>query len=145
MTMRKTIYFSGILSSNLIMFGSLFLIMHWPGANILLSCGCLLFCFFFLPIALMNSYKEREKNKYMVLHIVTFIVFSISVLSILFTIEHWPYSKTLLMISLPLPFVLFLPVYIYEMRKENKTNSTYIPLMFGLVFIAVFSVLLTLK
>jgi hypothetical protein len=144
--MKKSIYFPGIVCTTLMLFGCMFKIMHWPGANIMLILSVFLFCFYFLPVALIANYKGQESPKNRSLHIVTFVVFFICVMGVLFKVMHWPGAGMLLIISLPLPFVLFLPVYLYSTRNEKKENNiNFLGLMFGLTFLAVFSVLLALS
>ena len=104
--MKKSIYISGIACVNLLMLGCMFKIQHWPGAGILLTFSVLLFCIVFLPVSLINSYKEIA-GKSPWLHVVTFIVFFIGMLSILFKTQHWPGASMFLLIGMPLPFVLF--------------------------------------
>ena len=142
--MKKLIYISGILSANLMMFGSLFKLMHWPLASILLVSAVFIFCFIFLPSALISSYKSESIKKYKLLSFVTFIVFFTGVVSILFKIQHWPYSHEIIYFALPLPFILFMPVYFFETRKEKNESDNIMAVMMGLTFLAVFSVLLTL-
>jgi hypothetical protein len=142
--MKKLIYISGIISANLMMFGSLFKIMRWPFASILLVCAVIIFCFIFLPSALISCYKSESIRKYKLLSFVTFIVFFTGVISILFKIQHWPYANGLMFIALPLPFILFMPVYFFETRKEKNESDNILAVMMGLTFLAVFSVLLTL-
>jgi hypothetical protein len=144
--MKKSIYISGIVSANLLMFGSLFKVQHWPGAGILIVAAILLFCFHFLPAALISSYKNQEEKKFKLLHFVTFIVFFTSMMGVLFKVMHWPGAGIFLLIGLPLPFVFFLPVYLFQTRKEkNNTSSNFTAIMFGLTFLALFSVLLALN
>ncbi|PKP19914.1 MAG: hypothetical protein CVU05_10270 [Bacteroidetes bacterium HGW-Bacteroidetes-21] len=144
--MKKFIYISGIVAANLILFGSIFKIMHWPGANILLVLAIFTFCFLFLPLALISSYKSQVIKKFKWLHIVTFIVFFITLVSALFKIVHWPGAGILMLIGIPLPFVLFLPVYLFQIRKEKDYAVTnLLGVMLGLTFVAVFSVLLAMN
>lgn len=143
--MKKSTYIIGIASANLMLFGSLAKVMHWPGASILLILSVFLFCFIFLPVALFNSYLEGQKN-YMWLHLVTFIVFFIGMMGVLFKVQHWPGVHILMFIGIPLPFVLFLPVYLYQTRKQKKNGTgNLLGVVFGLTFLAVFSVLLALN
>lgn len=144
--MKKSISISGILCANLMMFGSMFKVMHWPGANVMLIFAVLLFCFVFLPMALVNNYKRQEEDKkYFALHVTTFFVFFIGIMGVLFKIMHWPCASIFLIVGIPLPFVAFLPVYLYQTRKEKKETLNYSGIMFGLIFLAVFSVLLALN
>ncbi len=144
--MKKSIYFPGIASTTLMLFGCMFKIMHWPGANIMLILSVFLFCFYFLPVALIANYKSQEAPKHKTLHVVTFMTFFVCMMGVIFKVLHWPGAGVLLIIGLPLPFVLFLPVYIYSTRHERKENNiNFLGLMFGMIFLAVFSVLLALS
>jgi hypothetical protein len=144
--MKKSVYIPGIASTTLMLFGCMFKIMHWPGASIMLILSVFLFCFYFLPVALIANYKTQETPKHKALHIITFVVFFICVMGVLFKVMHWPGAGIFLMVGLPLPFVLFLPAYLYSTRNEKKENNiNFLGLMFGLTFLAVFSVLLALS
>jgi hypothetical protein len=144
--MKKSVYYPGIACTILMLFGCMFKIMHWPGASIMLCLSVFLFCFYFLPVALLQGYKAQETPRYKNLYIITYIVFSICVMGVLFKVMHWPGAGMFLMVGLPLPFVLFLPAYLYSTRNEKKENSmNFLGLMFGLTFLAVFSVLLALS
>jgi hypothetical protein len=144
--MKKSVYFTGIASAMLMLFGCMFKVMHWPGANIMLILSVFLFCFYFLPVALIANYKSQEISKHKALHIITFIVFFMSVMGVLFKVLHWPGAAIFLIVGLPTPFVVFLPVYLYSTRNEKKENNiNFLGIMFGLTFLAVFSVLLALS
>jgi hypothetical protein len=144
--MKKTIFILGIVSVNIMLFGALLKALHLWGGSILLVISILLFSFGFLPLALNSSYKSQEEKKYKWLYIVTFIVFSFDLLGALFKILHWPYAGLFLTIGLPLPFIVFLPVYLYQTYKfKEKSVINSLGIMFGLTFLAVFSVLLALN
>ena len=121
-------------------------IMHWPGANPMILVSVLLFCFWFLPAGLMNSYNLLPLKKMKTLHIVSFAVFFICMLGVLFKVMHWPGAAILMPFGILLPFVLFFPVYLYHTREEEKTgNKNFFAITLGLTFLAVFSVLLALS
>ncbi len=144
--MKKSIFISGIVSANLMMLGCLFKVMHWPGASIILVLAVALFCFVFLPFALMSGYREPDQQKYKWLYLVTFIVFFIGMMGTLFKVMYWPGASILLFLGIPMPFLLFLPVYLYQTRNEKRNGSVnFLGIMFGLTFLAVFSVLLALS
>lgn len=144
--MKKFIYFLGILCSNLILFGSLFKVQHWPAANMLLIAGLLICCILFLPLALYSSYQNQEEKKYGILYVVSFLVFFTGLMGSLFKIEHWPGAGIFLLIGIPLPFILFLPVYLYQTRKiKNISSNSFLGIVFGLIFLAVYGVLLSLN
>lgn len=144
--MKKTIFILGIVSVNLMLFGALLKVLHLKGAAILLMISILLFCFVFLPLALISSYKSQNEKIYKWLYVVTFIVFSFDLTGALFKILHWPGASIFLAIGVPLPFVLFLPVYLYQTHKNNdKSVLNSLGIMFGLTFLAIFSTLLALN
>ena len=144
--MKKSVYNLGITCSILMLAGCIFKIMHWPGAGPPLVLSVLTYCFVFLPFALMTSYNGQELKKHKTLHIVTFFAFAITMMGALFKVMHWPGAGMFLVIGIPLPFVLFLPFYLYQTRDEKKSgNLNFLGIMFGLTFLAIFSVLLSLN
>jgi hypothetical protein len=143
--MKKLIYISGVISAVLMMAGCLMKIQHWPGSSLLLNVSILLFCLLFLPGALINNYNTREVKKGRALYIATYFTFSLGMLAILFKVEHIVGASALLILTMPLPFILFLPIYLYHIRKEKDNDNNMIGVMFGLIFIAVFGVLLAMN
>jgi hypothetical protein len=144
--MKKLIYISGIACANLMMLGCMFKIFHWPGANIMLVAAVFLFSFFFLPSALISSYLGQAHKQFRWLHIATFLVFAIGMMGVLFKVLHWPGATVFLQVGIPLPFVVFLLVYIYETRLAKRSEDmNFLGVMFGLTFLAVFSVLLAMR
>jgi hypothetical protein len=144
--MKRSVYISGISCAVLMLFGSVAKIMHWPGAGIMLTLAVFLFCFGFFPMALKNNYDLLPVKKMKTLHIVSYLVFSFCMMGVLFKIMHWPGAAMFLLIGLLSPFVVFLPVYLYHTREQEKTgNKNFLALVLGLMFLAVFSVFLALS
>lgn len=128
------------------LFGALLKALHLPGAAIILMLSVFVFCFVFLPMALYNNYTNQEEKKSVWLYIVTFIVFFVCIIGALFKILHWPGASMFLVFGILSPFVLFLPVYLYNTRKaKNKSVANNLAVMFGLTFLAVFNVFLSLS
>lgn len=128
------------------LFGCIFKVMHWPGASPMIIVSVLIFCFWFLPAGLMNSYSSLPIKKMKTLYIVSFIVFSVCMMSVLFKIMHWPGAGVLLLPGVLLPFLVFFPVYLYHTREEEKAgNKNFFGLVIGLTFVAVFGVFLALS
>lgn len=144
--MKKIIFITGLVSVNIMLLGALLKAFHLSGAAITLAFSILLFCLGFLPLALISSYNSQKERMYKWLYIVTFIVFTFDLVGALFKIVHWPYASLFLLIGVPLPFVLFLPVYLYQTYKfKDKSVLNHLGIMFGLTFLAVFSVFLALN
>jgi hypothetical protein len=143
--MKKFIYIFGIVLLNIFAFGAIFKIMHWPGAGILLTIGMCLFALVFLPMAFINNYRGSDKQ-HLSLYISGFICAIICVIGALFKIQHWPGSNYFMIIGVPLPFLYFLPVYLYHQKKEkNKSVLHFLGVMFLLLYISVFSAFLSLS
>ena len=58
--LQKITSFAGIISGALISIGTLFKIMNWPGAMILLTTGMLLMAIVFIPLFTIKNYKTTE-------------------------------------------------------------------------------------
>lgn len=144
--MKKIIYISGIVIIVFILLGALFKLMHWPGASILLILGLGSFSFWFLPAALLNNYRKANMKHWKWVYIVTFITFFIDTMGALFKIQHWPGAGWLLITGITLPFILFLPFFIYRASKEKAFPIiNFMGVMFGLTFLSVFTALLALN
>jgi hypothetical protein len=140
--MKKLIYISGLISAVILTTGTSFKIEHWPGAGILLTVAIGFFALFFIPAALMNNYRQENKNAY--LYISIFLTLLISFSAALFKIQHWPGAGSMVTVALITPFVIFLPAYIvYFNKSPNKDITKFIAVMFLLVFVGVMSALLS--
>lgn len=142
--MKKFIYISGVLLLNIFAFGSIFKITHWPGANIIFVIGIGLFAVMFLPLAVLKSYNDNGK-KNASLYFAGFFCAFFCIISSLFKVLHLPGASVMLAISIPLPFIYFLPVYIYfHYKSGEKSYMNFIGIMLMMVFIAVFNTMLSL-
>ncbi|MBN2669450.1 MAG: hypothetical protein JXR60_09485 [Bacteroidales bacterium] len=144
--MKKFIYISGILAANLMFLGAIFKVMHWPGASILLVASVFTLSFIFLPAGLNTAYRKSQTQKYKASYIVAYIVFSFVFIGSLFKIQHWPGASLLMLIGIPLPIVLFLPVYLFQTRKDKEYSMiNFMGIMFGMTFVSVFSAMLSIN
>jgi hypothetical protein len=139
--MKKLIYISGIIAAIVLTIGTSFKIQHWPGAGILLMISITFFTLFFVPAALLNNYQHEKKNAYLYISIFLTLLFSFA--AALFKIQHWPGAGILVVIALIAPFVIFLPAYIaYYNKLNNKEITSFIAVLFLLVFVAVMDALM---
>lgn len=144
--MKQKIYTLGIVSAIVLITGTMFKVQHWPAAQILITLGTFLLLIFFLPSALINHYKVNGNKQYKLLYITTYITCFVVFTAMLFKIQHWPLAGYAVLIGVPFPFVVFLPVWLYETSKIKNfdiNNTVYI--LFLLALQAVFSVLLALN
>ena len=144
--MKQKIYITGLAATMIVFLGGVLKVNHLPGAGIMLIVGMSILLFGFVPFALANHYKAEGSRQTMALYIVTgltcFVVFG----SMLFKIMHWSGAGIALIISLPFPYVVFLPVFLAVTGKNKNLsihNTVYV--LFLLSGISVISVLLSLN
>jgi hypothetical protein len=144
--MKQKIYIYGIVSAMVLVTGAIIKVQHWPGAQVLLTSGTLLLLFLFLPAALINHYRVNGNKEYKLLYITTYITCFVVFTAMLFKIQHWPFAGYAVLIGVPFPFVVFLPVWLYETSKiKNFDINNTVFVLFLLALQAVFSVLLALN
>ncbi len=143
--MKQKIYILGIVITLVTVTASVFKLNHWPGASILFTLGLGSMALLFVPSALINHYRNNDNKDslsiYVAAGITCFAVFT----GMLFKINHWPYAGIILLIVLPLPYIIFLPVFlVVTSRKKNFSiyNLTYVLCL--LAFNSVFTGLLSL-
>ncbi|MBN2864113.1 MAG: hypothetical protein JXN62_13180 [Bacteroidales bacterium] len=143
--MKQKIYILGLAITLTVFTGIIFKVNHWPGAGYLMTVGIISLVILFLPLALRNHYKVEGNNKNLVLYIVTWLTCFVVFTAMLFKIMHWPGAGTALMISIPFPYVIFLPVFLIVTGKNKKFNIYYtVFVLFLLAAISGFSALLAL-
>jgi hypothetical protein len=123
--MKTSINISGFSSAIILFFGSLFKLMHWPGANILLVVGISLFSFVFLPLLFILQMKETEKRLNKVFQLSIFFFGFFLSLGVMFKLMHWPGANMLLKYAGGILLFVYLPLAVYTMIKnpEQKTNT----------------------
>ena len=67
--MKTTMKITGNISLAMLGFGTIFKIMHWPGASVLLVFGFFVLCAIFFPMTVHTNYKKSEKKQNLFLHI----------------------------------------------------------------------------
>lgn len=121
--MKKFMFISGGISTFLFTVGSLFKVMHWPGAGIMLVLGAAFMCLFFLPLIFFNSLKENKMGL-QTLRVLIAVVFGITITaSIVFKVMHWPFANALWTGSMVLLAFVYLPVHIIQWRRSEEKNS----------------------
>jgi hypothetical protein len=141
--MKRMMIVSGALSAFGFFIGSLFKIMHWPGAGALMVLTVAVFSFVFLPILFTLKVREvkatREKWT-LGIGTVVGILFS---LSILFKVMHWPGANFMGLTGLIGLVFVFLPIHFFggirnlETRTSTIVSSTILLAISGLMFLLV--------
>jgi hypothetical protein len=144
--MKQKIYILGLITVLIVFTGLVFKINHFAGAGIILTLGIVIFVLLFLPLALRDHYKAEGDRRNLTLYIVTWITCFLVFTAMLFKIMHWPLAGIMLLITLPFPYVVFLPVFLAVTSKNknfNIYNTVFVLLL--LVISSVFSALLALN
>lgn len=138
--MKKVMLMSGASSVTAFIIGTVFKIMHWPGASILILLAIVTFSLVFLPIIYFLKSREAVNNRekaVVALACLTGIVFS---LGILFKIMHWPGTNVLGMSAILLAAFGLLPLYFFTgiRHPETKMNTIMVSILLtgaiGLMF-----------
>ena len=136
--MKRSMIISGASAAFLLLTGSFFKFMHWPGAAVLLVLGIVFFSMIFLPILLAMKAKElKTGTEKLILGIGTFsgILYC---LASLFKVQHWPGANVMLFSTLGIILFVLLPLYFFNgIRKpETKLNT----IITSIILVGVFSV-----
>jgi hypothetical protein len=144
--MKQKIYILGLVSVLVLTMGARLKINHSAGGAHLLTLGVILLVLVFLPLALINHYRAEANSQNKLLYIITWVTAFVVFTGMLFKVLHWPEAGIMLMVSLPFPYIVFLPVFLIttsKIKNFNIYNTVYILLM--LAILSVFSALLALN
>jgi hypothetical protein len=123
--MKKTMNTVGMIASIGIVLGAIFRFQHWPGANVMLLLGVILFSFVFLPIIFTLKLRESKERRD---KLVLFVGCSVAILFIigsLFKLLHWPGANVLLGSAAVCLFFVFVPMYLFTglRNADTKVNT----------------------
>jgi hypothetical protein len=138
--MKKSMTVSGTVSVAMLILGSIFKIMHWPGAGVLLVLGIIISSLIFLPLMAILKNKEINVKTDKLILILGTIVGILFCNFVLFKVMHWPGADMLLFSSISLASFVFLPIYFFtgirkpETRVNTITSSILLVMIIGLQF-----------
>ncbi len=108
----------GCVAGLLIALGTLFKLMHWPGASPMQVFGFGIFGLFYLPLWLLSEPKQGRK-----LSLFTqFFVLLLTCFACLFKSQHWPAGGILFNIWLNLILLVGLPVFIFLLFRSASRS-----------------------
>ena len=141
--MKKIIYFIALITTFLIVSGSLFKIMHWPGAAVMIILGSFSFAFLFIPLIILKKFKDESFSKDQIIYSLGIILGTVLGLGFIFKIMHWPMANVLMLSSIILFNFLYVPAYFIsrynrdELRYSTIINSVMM-FSFGSILFAMF-------
>jgi len=123
--MKKTMNTVGIIASIGIALGAIFRFQHWPGANVMLLLGVILFSFVFLPIMFTLKLRESKERREKLVLFVGCTVGVIFIIGIAFKLMHWPGAAVFIDYGSLILFCVFVPIYLFTglRNADTKVNT----------------------
>lgn len=124
-TMKKIMIYSGTLSVAGFITGSIFKIMHWPGASAILLLSMLNISLIFLPLLFILKTREVSTMKDKLIVAIGTIFGILFSFSSLFKIFHWPGANLMWLFALGILMFVFIPIYFFSgiRTPETKVNT----------------------
>jgi hypothetical protein len=139
--MKKIIYFIALITTFLIVSGSLFKIMHWPGAAVMIILGSFSFAFLFIPLIILKKFKEESFSKDQIIYSLGIILGTVLGLGFIFKIMHWPMATILMLSSIILFNFLYVPAYFIS--RYNRDELRYSTIINSVMMFSFGSILFT--
>jgi hypothetical protein len=132
--MKKVASVLGLLGGFLTVAGTVFKLMHWPGAGISLVLGIALIAVFYLPLMLTIQLKQTE-DKWGKIAIITGTISAVVLaVATLFKIMHWPGAMALILLGMGMLSLLFMPMYFirsYQVAENKMLKSSLVIVIFS--------------
>jgi hypothetical protein len=139
-------HFLGFLGTFLFTLSFLFKLMHWPGANIMLTLGVIFICLVFLPMVMINRLRDNETPfaKYIFVLALFGIMFFLT--AMLFKSMHWPGASTIMIAGSVLLIFVALPIYVVKTYKDQaNVSNSFIFILVVLVWFIIPITLMSLR
>ncbi len=123
--MKKTMIRSGIFSAAVIILGSLFKIMHWPGASVMLVLGIGTMSLLFLPLMIILKTKDNSNKRDKFILAISAVLGVFLCWATLFAVMHWPGKGMFWIISICISIFILIPAYFFTgiRNPETKFNT----------------------
>jgi hypothetical protein len=141
--MKKILYLIGLLSTAFTFLGSIFKIMHWPGASVMIIIGAFSFAFIFIPLLIFIKFKEVIFLFDKFIYSIGVVLGTILMVGFVFKLMHWPWATVLMLSSIVIFNFLYIPVYFLtrfkreDLKFDTVVNSV-VMFSFGSILLALF-------
>jgi hypothetical protein len=135
---KLILFISAFIAGVAFIFGMLFKIQHWPGANIAILAGLVTGAFLFVPSLLIQLFGDNEKKHKRFLYVIGALSILLYATGFWFRILHWPIATAFLMLGAFVLFFFALPRFTWiQWKNETGVNARFIfmviaPLLFFL-------------
>jgi hypothetical protein len=141
--MKKLTLISGVVSSIIVLIGVLFKIMHWPGANVALTVGIVIFAVVYALLLFIDKQKLASTKIQKLSNFFVMLAMIIISAGFLFKMQHWPGAGVLVYISNVALFVLIPIIFINASKETNAVKKlNFYNESIVIVFLLAFSLLL---
>ncbi len=127
--MKRLMYVLGVAVPIIIIIASIFKVMHWPGAGLLISLGLFVTGAVFLPVFVMVRIRDTRKLDEPVpmgLYVTGTIAGVLSVIGALMKIQHLPGAGIFLTLGMVMMGFVFLPIFaVVKFRQARKKNEPF--------------------
>lgn len=142
---RLFLFISAFLAGAFLISGVLFKIQHWPGAGPILI-AAYASGFLFIAALLVNRLSDPEGKSKRLAYILGALGAVLYVTGLLFKIQHWPMSATMMLSGMILAVFVAFPVYTYVTWKdESHVSSMFIYMAVALLLIVIPGTLVNLQ
>ncbi len=135
--MKTTMKIFGNVSLALIGLGTIFKILHWPGASIGLTLGFLLLGLIFYPATILASYRKNGR-KNLFLHIIPMLGGIALMFGILCKIQHWPGASIFLTSGWGILLLIFLPIWLITRAIKSNNKKETLVYAIGVIGVIIF-------
>lgn len=120
-TMKKVAFAFGLTSAILLLAGTSFKLMHWPGAGVMVVIGSALLVLAYLPMLLWHKLKESPRNEAL-MHVSGFLGLTSTAIGVLFKIMHWPGASVTLITGMAFLGFVYMPIYFFKKYKASSNK-----------------------
>jgi hypothetical protein len=133
--MKTTMKISGIAGTILFGLASMFKIMHWPMAGIMLVLGALTLALVFMPSALGVLWKETRSAKRIFLFISAFFTALFTIIGILFKVQHWPGAGIIITLAGATAVLMLMPAILHSTLVSRERKAAPVVYIIGAIAI----------
>ncbi len=139
--MKKFMYILGTIAPSMVIIGTIFKIMHWSGASVMLTLGLFLLAAVYLPVFVsirIRDTRNEGKPVNKAMYIIGMVSGIIFIAGALFKIMHWPGAGIMILLAGLVTVAVFIPLLVLNaMRDKENQVQNFTVLIFVLSFIAI--------
>jgi hypothetical protein len=140
------LFISAFIAGVFFILGTLFKIQHWPSAGIVLLLAASSFILLFIPALLISKLKEEENKVKRPIYILGAAGVICYIAGLLFKIQHWPLSGTLMVLGVVILGLIVFPWYTWHTwNEDSRVDARFIFMIIGAMLIIVPGALINLN